>query len=167
MVAIITGIIINTFQDLSSDNVSKEEDKENICFICSINRQIFERHRIKFSRHIEIDHNPWNYLVSEIEMATIHENAIGSPCSRVYTLTWNHFRVVVILSDLLFRWVIRCNLKCFKKFISFSINTPMFGVSSTPYNRYNPPVTISYKIAWRTVITTFCILCFGWSNNIW
>ena len=63
MVAIITGIIINTFQDLSTESIAMKEDKENVCLICSQTRPMFERNRVKFQDHIDLEHNPWNYLV--------------------------------------------------------------------------------------------------------
>jgi hypothetical protein len=62
MVAIITGIIIDTFADLRSARDEVEDNIMNVCFVCSLSRDIFERNRIKFSEHIEKDHHPWNYL---------------------------------------------------------------------------------------------------------
>jgi hypothetical protein len=62
MVAIITGIIIDTFADLRSERNFIEDDIANRCFICSIGREIFERNRIKFRDHVEVDHFVWNYL---------------------------------------------------------------------------------------------------------
>jgi hypothetical protein len=62
MVAIITGIIIDTFADLRTERNAIEDDIMNKCFICSMNREIFERARLKFQDHINIDHNKWNYL---------------------------------------------------------------------------------------------------------
>jgi len=63
MVAIITGIIIDTFADLRTErNAAIEDDIMNKCFICSLNREVFERARLKFRDHINIDHNKWNYL---------------------------------------------------------------------------------------------------------
>jgi hypothetical protein len=62
MVAIITGIIIDTFADLRSERNFIEDDIANRCFICSLGREIFERNRIKFRDHVEVDHFTWNYL---------------------------------------------------------------------------------------------------------
>ena len=66
MVAIITGIIINTFQQLSSESEAITEDIANTCIICSNTRQAFERRRLKFFDHTMVDHNIWHYLVSFI-----------------------------------------------------------------------------------------------------
>jgi hypothetical protein len=45
MVAIITGIIIDTFSDLRANRAAVQENQMNICFICGYGREIFERHR--------------------------------------------------------------------------------------------------------------------------
>lgn len=45
MVAIITGIIIDTFSDLRSEKADIENDQENVCFVCAIGREVFERNR--------------------------------------------------------------------------------------------------------------------------
>lgn len=45
MVAIITGIIIDTFGDLRAARGEIEADQENVCFICAIEREVFERNR--------------------------------------------------------------------------------------------------------------------------
>jgi len=62
MVAIITGIIIDTFSDLRAARGEVEDDQENVCFICGLEREVFERNRIKFAEHKDMEHNPWHYL---------------------------------------------------------------------------------------------------------
>lgn len=62
MVAIITGIIIDTFADLRSERNDIEDDINNRCFICSQGREVFERNRIKFREHTDVHHATWNYL---------------------------------------------------------------------------------------------------------
>jgi hypothetical protein len=62
MVAIITGIIIDTFGELRDDKSNIEADEATNCFVCSIKRDQFERQSKKFSDHIEIEHNRWNYM---------------------------------------------------------------------------------------------------------
>ena len=56
------GIIIDTFADLRTERNAIEDDIMNKCFVCSLNREVFERARLKFRDHINIDHNKWNYL---------------------------------------------------------------------------------------------------------
>lgn len=37
-------------------------DIKNICTVCSLNRQLFDKNAKGFEYHIENEHNPWNYL---------------------------------------------------------------------------------------------------------
>jgi len=62
MVAIITGIIIDTFGELRGTKADIESDESNVCFVCSLKRDQFERQGRKFSDHIELEHNRWNYI---------------------------------------------------------------------------------------------------------
>jgi len=62
MVAIITGIIIDTFADMRAAKNDIEQDINNVCFICSLPREAFERHQIVFEEHLNSDHNVWNYI---------------------------------------------------------------------------------------------------------
>lgn len=41
---IIYGIIIDTFKDLRSKKQMIDEDKDNVCFICSLNRHIVDQY---------------------------------------------------------------------------------------------------------------------------
>jgi len=60
---ILFGIIIDTFGELRSKANSIQEDIENKCFICGINRREFDRHsQFGFEHHIKEEHNIWNYL---------------------------------------------------------------------------------------------------------
>jgi len=65
MLNIIFGIIIDTFSSLRADKNRREEDTEGVCFICGINKQVFDRASDEpegFKTHIKVDHNMWNYL---------------------------------------------------------------------------------------------------------
>lgn len=35
---------------------------KNICTVCSLNRQLFDKNSKGFDFHIENEHNPWNYM---------------------------------------------------------------------------------------------------------
>ena len=39
-----------------------EEDMKNVCFICGLERDVFDQFADGFENHIERDHNLWNYL---------------------------------------------------------------------------------------------------------
>ena len=58
----LVGIIVDSFQEFS-ENLDEEKDiKENICYICSLHREKFEKKGIKFENHIELEHNIINYF---------------------------------------------------------------------------------------------------------
>ena len=62
---VIFGIIIDTFGDLRSKKIERIEDTTEKCFICGIDKQIFDRASDTpngFKTHIRFDHNMWNYL---------------------------------------------------------------------------------------------------------
>ena len=59
---IINGIIVDTFQELREEANAQNETKMNICFICSLNRTLFERKGLDFDKHKESEHNVLNYL---------------------------------------------------------------------------------------------------------
>eukprot|EP00026_Physarum_polycephalum_P000121 Phypoly_transcript_00121.p1 GENE.Phypoly_transcript_00121~~Phypoly_transcript_00121.p1 ORF type:complete len:2101 (+),score=228.03 Phypoly_transcript_00121:347-6649(+) len=59
---IIFGIIIDTFGELRAQNKAIENDMENRCFICGIERYTFDRQAEGFENHITKDHNLWHYL---------------------------------------------------------------------------------------------------------
>ena len=70
MIAIITGIIIDTFGELRGQKAEIEKDEQNVCFICSVERDQFERKGLKFADHTEEEHNPWNYLYYKVGSAS-------------------------------------------------------------------------------------------------
>jgi hypothetical protein len=61
---IIKGITIDTFVELRKDLVSRMEDTEEKCYICGIEKLVFNRalDRSAFDLHIKMDQNLWNYV---------------------------------------------------------------------------------------------------------
>lgn len=53
---------MNTFGDLREKKTKMEEDMKNRCFICHLERYVFDKNAKSFDIHIERDHNLWNYL---------------------------------------------------------------------------------------------------------
>ena len=53
----INDIIVDTFQSLREEANELYEIKMNICFICSLNRTIFEKIGLDFEQHKEREHN--------------------------------------------------------------------------------------------------------------
>jgi hypothetical protein len=61
MIAIVTGIIIDAFGDSRDHRQEVEEDQENQCFICGIERSRFDK-RKGFDWHVKNEHHMWNYI---------------------------------------------------------------------------------------------------------
>jgi hypothetical protein len=59
---LVSGIIIDSFSEMRSNKMAIEEDVNNTCFICNIDREDFETASVDFSEHIKSDHNMWKYL---------------------------------------------------------------------------------------------------------
>ncbi len=59
---VINSIIVDTFQALREEANAQYETKMNICFICSLNRNVFDRKGIDFDYHKEHEHNILNYF---------------------------------------------------------------------------------------------------------
>lgn len=64
-------MIIDTFGALRSEDEEKKEDQDNVCFICGLGRETFERERvgkafflkrIEFNEHLHLNHYMWNYV---------------------------------------------------------------------------------------------------------
>eukprot|EP00941_MAST-03F_sp_MAST-3F-sp1_P001155 g1155.t1 len=62
ILAIVSGLVIDTFSELRGEREEKYEDKSNICTICSIDRNEIERAGITFNAHIKNQHNMWSYM---------------------------------------------------------------------------------------------------------
>lgn len=62
MLNIVTGIIIDEFGSLKDALHDKMEDIQNVCFICGIDRENFERNNIDFESHWRVEHYQWNYI---------------------------------------------------------------------------------------------------------
>ena len=58
------GIVIDSFSTLREEKNAKTEDREGVCFICGLNRVLFERQidREAFDLHTENFHHMWNYF---------------------------------------------------------------------------------------------------------
>jgi inositol 1,4,5-triphosphate receptor type 1 len=59
---IIFGIIIDTFASMRESDDERRADMLNTCFICSIDKNTFDRGGTPFAQHIKTEHNMWEYL---------------------------------------------------------------------------------------------------------
>ena len=63
LIAVITGIIIDTFNEMRERNDEIEDDLRDSCFICCQDRDVFENSRKDgFKIHIDKEHCLWNYI---------------------------------------------------------------------------------------------------------
>jgi len=58
---LVFGMIVDAFKDLRIEKMDHEEDQENVCFICGLERSEYERYG-NFDEHNEEAHSLWNYL---------------------------------------------------------------------------------------------------------
>lgn len=87
---IIFGIIIDTFQQLRDSSQERDEDKSNICFVCGNERSEFSKQGVSFSKHIEEQHNPWNYLYYLYYLQDKGEDDL----SGIEYYTWSQFQEI-------------------------------------------------------------------------
>ena len=62
---VVSGIIIMTFASLREEKAVKENDIHGRCFVCGIEKDVFEKAAggpEGFKSHIKTDQNMWNYL---------------------------------------------------------------------------------------------------------
>ena len=69
----INGVIVSTFSEIREESNFKEDDQNNKCFICNIDRLIFERLKIKFEDHLKSEHNVKTYIRFLIGVKLINE----------------------------------------------------------------------------------------------
>ena len=49
---IVSGIIIDSFSKLRLENETLQNDKSNVCYICGLNKNLFDSYGIDFTQHI-------------------------------------------------------------------------------------------------------------------
>jgi len=78
------AIIVDKFDENRELNKKLYEEKENMCYICSIHRSNFEIKGIKFSQHIEEEHNIANYFHYLMKINRTNEHDLNSIDFQVY-----------------------------------------------------------------------------------
>lgn len=58
----INGVIVTSFSAIREESENNIDDKENKCFICSIDKSVFEKKNIDFYEHSFKDHNLESYI---------------------------------------------------------------------------------------------------------
>ena len=71
------GIIIDTFLSQRETNKEMEDDKNNVCFICGLNKnelnKCYSGSEFGYNEHIRLDHYFWNYMFA-IFNVTLDDN---------------------------------------------------------------------------------------------
>jgi hypothetical protein len=86
MLSIITGIIIDEFGSIKDALNEKMEDIQNVCFVCGMSREEFERNNIDFGSHWKNEHYMWNYIFYIAYLKTKNKNDLTGTESFVYEL---------------------------------------------------------------------------------
>jgi len=58
----INGVIVTAFSQLREERDLKDNDKKNKCYICSLERELFEKSQLNFEDHVELEHNYLTYI---------------------------------------------------------------------------------------------------------
>ncbi len=74
----INGVIVSTFSQIREESNQKEEDINNKCFICNIDRMEFEKRKIDFNWHLKYEHNSKTYIKFFICLNLIHEKDLDA-----------------------------------------------------------------------------------------
>ena len=72
------GIIVDKFDELREDKKKLYEEKENVCFICSLHRSSFEIKGINFKDHQTQEHNIGNYFYYLMKINRTDEHDLNS-----------------------------------------------------------------------------------------
>ena len=75
---VINGVIVDTFQELREKTNEENENKLNICYICSQHRGDFEKNGIDFEYHKDHEHNILNYFHYIFKVQATDEQELNS-----------------------------------------------------------------------------------------
>jgi len=78
----INGVIVSTFSQIREESNDKEEDINNKCFICSIDRVEFEKRNIPFDDHMREEHNKDDYIMFLVNIKLLSEKSMD--CNQFY-----------------------------------------------------------------------------------
>ena len=82
---ITVGLIVDTFGILRDETYKNWNDKNNVCFICQLNRDDCLLKNIDFDNHIKNEHNIWNYVDFLCYLHLYDSNNL----SRVESFVWD------------------------------------------------------------------------------
>lgn len=82
----IFGVIIDTFADLRTEKQQREEVLRNTCFVCGLERSVFENRTVTFDDHIKYEHNMWHYLYFIVLLRVKRDTEFTGPESYVHQM---------------------------------------------------------------------------------
>jgi len=62
LMAIVFGIVIDTFSELKDQTHKIDYDKAKVCYICGESKSELEKKGTNFDFHVEYNHNTWDYI---------------------------------------------------------------------------------------------------------
>ena len=74
----INSIVVDSFQETREKNNEINEEKSNVCFICSLHRSKFEIKGISFEHHTDREHNIDNYFRYLLKILKTDEHDLNS-----------------------------------------------------------------------------------------
>lgn len=86
----INGVIVSTFSQIRESGQQKTDDINNKCFICNIERKIFEKKKIDFIKHQEEEHNLIHYIMFFIYLKRICEKDLDADQSFIVQCLKEH-----------------------------------------------------------------------------
>lgn len=86
---LIFGVIIDTFADLRSEKQQKDEIIRNTCFICGLERGVFDNRPVSFKEHVKTEHNLWHYLYFIVLIKVKNRTEFTGPESYVHEMIEN------------------------------------------------------------------------------
>ena len=78
LIYMINGIIISSFSQLGDETQQREDDIENKCFICSVDKFSLEKNKKKLDDHIKFKHKLKNYIYYLVNLKFINKKDMDS-----------------------------------------------------------------------------------------
>lgn len=84
LIYMINGIIISSFSQLGDETQQKDDDKENKCFICSIDKYTLKKNKNNLKDHYSTKHLLKNYIYYLVNLLDVDTKEMDSDQSIIY-----------------------------------------------------------------------------------
>uniref|UniRef100_A0A7S0Z297 Inositol 1,4,5-trisphosphate receptor n=1 Tax=Hemiselmis tepida TaxID=464990 RepID=A0A7S0Z297_9CRYP len=88
LIAIITGIVIDSFSSLREENDNMAEDLRTKCFVCNLDKFPLDQNGVGFDLHVKQEHNPRWYLFFLFGLLEKDNSSLTGQERYVKSLTW-------------------------------------------------------------------------------